>query len=54
MLEKEKKIYPMEHSDRVMSKDKVNIQVSNRDRKKSEVGYSRSNLESGQMNPKLE
>jgi len=35
MLEKDRKIYPAENSDRVMSKDKLNIQVVNRDRKKS-------------------
>ena len=35
MLEKDKKIYPMENSDRVMSKDKLNVHLANRDRKKS-------------------
>ncbi len=35
MLEKDRKVYPMENSDRVMSRDKLNIQIGNRDRKKS-------------------
>jgi hypothetical protein len=37
-----------------MSKDKLNIQVLNRDRKKSEVGYSRAGLDSNHLNSKLE
>ena len=41
MLEKEKKIYSNEVSDRVMSRDKLNIHVSNRDRKKSETTLPR-------------
>ena len=54
MLDKDKKIYPMESSDRVMSRDKLNIQVANRDRKKSEMGYSRAGLDSNNLNSKLE
>ena len=54
MLDKDKKIYPMENSDRVMSRDKLNIQVGNRDRKKSEMGYSRAGLDSNNLNSKLE
>ena len=42
ILEKEKKISPGEHSDRMPSKDKGNIMA--RDRKKSEIGCSRSGL----------
>lgn len=37
-----------------MSKDKLNIQVANRDRKKSEMAYSRSGLDSNGLNSKLE
>jgi hypothetical protein len=37
-----------------MSKDKLNIQIANRDRKKSEVAYSRSGLDSNGLNSKLE
>lgn len=44
----------MENSDRVMSRDKLNIQIVNRERKKSEMGYSRSGLDSNNLNSKLE
>jgi hypothetical protein len=54
MLEKDKKVYPMENSDRVMSRDKLNIQIANRDRKKSEMGYSRSGLDPSPLYSKLE
>ena len=47
-------MHPAENSDRVMSRDKLNVQVANRDRKKSEVGYSRTGLESNNLNSKLE
>jgi hypothetical protein len=44
----------MENTDRVMSKDKLNIQmIANRDRKKSEMGYSRSGLDPNPLNSKL-
>lgn len=54
LLEKDKKVYPMENSDRVMSKDKLNVHLANRDRKKSEMGYSRSGLEINGLNCKLD
>ena len=54
ILEKDKKLHPMENSDRVMSRDKLNIQIVNRERKKSEMGYSRSGLDSNNLNSKLE
>ena len=41
-LDKDRKIPPGEQSDRISSKDKVNLMI--RDRKKSEVGSSRSGL----------
>jgi hypothetical protein len=44
----------MENSDRVMSKDKLNVHLVNRDRKKSEMGYSRSGLEPTALNNKLD
>ena len=44
----------MENSDRVMSRDKLNIQLASRDRKKSEMGYSRSGLDTHQLYSKLE
>lgn len=44
----------MENSDRVMSRDKLNVPIANRDRKKSEMGYSRSGLDSNNLNSKLE
>lgn len=37
-----------------MSRDKLNIQLGSRDRKKSEMGYSRSGLETHQLYSKLE
>lgn len=54
ILEKDKKLHPMENSDRVMSRDKLNVPIANRDRKKSEMGYSRSGLDSNNLNSKLE
>lgn len=37
-----------------MSKDKLNIHLANRDRKKSQMGYSRSGLDANHLNTKLE
>jgi hypothetical protein len=44
MLEKDKKIMPVENSDRVMVKEKNSINLISRDRKKSEIGSSRAGL----------
>lgn len=37
-----------------MSKDKLNVHLVNRDRKKSEMGYSRSGLEPNVLTSKLD
>jgi hypothetical protein len=51
-LDKDKKIPPGEHSDRIAAKEKVNMML--RDRKKSEVGSSRSGLSINGQNYRID